>query len=327
MRIKTQTKLILLFLVLLTLDFVIAGQCVYNYKIYFGNGVFTSKKDAAITLDRLEQKITPHIPASLKSRVTFDVMYSDNSLIDLLEVFKQKKMEAFWDFVHGHGNPDEYKKYQEVIRNIFRTSNLLAPTIVTQKLQYESDLSNNTKAITVAHSQGNLYFNNVMDVIQTDKTPLEDYISTVAVATPASHVFANKSYITLVRDLVIAFVTNALPGKYTNFNSMLNLDTLNHKFLPSYLKGSSTGPSIVEATIKELRNMDDRAEPWTDPSLEDTTCMQWFNAANIDTEDKEQCLIDCTTKPTDSMATFNCNLDCKKFCHCTIKDNKSNFLF
>ena len=120
------------------------------------------------------------------------------------------------------------------ITDIIATYNLDVSTMIKGYREDSLDLKHNV--LLVAHSQGNLFGNQMYDLLTAEE---KDRFKMVSVATPANNVTGNYSldapYTTIVADYTIAFIKNSFPGNASGFG---------HTFVDSYLNSHITPTRI-----------------------------------------------------------------------------------
>jgi hypothetical protein len=104
----------------------------------------------------------------------------------------------------------------------------------------EADLKEGKRVLLVAHSQGNLFANQLMQAYQGD-SKYKNSIAMIGLGSPAGETFSNTIYQTADDDRII----NILRGKFLNAILQANVDNdpgvfgdfrdiTNHMFIPSY---------------------------------------------------------------------------------------------
>lgn len=243
-----------------------------RFEIGFFNGVLTNKKTAKSLARELESRSGYH--------VTVFYNHTNGLVQDLLEVFEQRMTEMpagarnaysynlFYDFLHGDSKTltaasVDYPELQNAARKfraaiprieasaIKRTETLADYAEHTQQLK--SMLSVTSRAILVAHSQGNLFVNHAFESVDVDR---QKRIGIVHVA-PASKVLHGKYVLAdndfIIRDLGTLFAPKpnvAIPA-YSPF------DFTGHGFSEIYINPSLKPYSMVMSDIKaeELKSL------------------------------------------------------------------------
>lgn len=118
--------------------------------------------------------------------------------------------------------------------------------------QYRSEIAAGNKVVSLAHSQGNFYANEVYRVLYEGEQPLETRsVGVVGVATPASEVGGDGPYTTLERDIILLvrkfepaqLPANIAAGECAGEGELL---VRCHAFVESYLGFEATRGKILE---------------------------------------------------------------------------------
>ncbi len=130
--------------------------------------------------------------------------------------------------------------------------------------RYVADLRSGKKVIVIAHSQGNLFANEVIDTIGRKKLSLSNSIAAIGVASPAARVVGSNIYITAHDDRIIDGL------RFKLFNSNLNRNVLesnidndigilkdprswfNHLFIEDYFDSRLPSRKKIDEKMKEL---------------------------------------------------------------------------
>ncbi len=237
--------------------------------IYFGNGVWNTKKQAEISRKELEERIIkreiikgdPTLAAKYGT-VKLAYNWSDGWDIDLVETFYQlkeagqlskKTFFVLMDELITKRAADLYGEDLKTMRNLLLqaiTSHEQTNVDIMLEKYYNESFRYSHRVLLVSHSQGNLFANRVYDSI--DPEGYKDYFANVQVASPASSVHAAKgTYITGWVDPII----NPIPG---SMKHNATLDGIGgHAFVAAYLDSKDTYQKIVQAIKEELAALDD----------------------------------------------------------------------
>lgn len=228
-------KIIVLFILAFTL-FANDGGC--KLDVYFGNGVWNTKKQAIGSMKTLKKFMQTNDFQRFSvtdEGVTYDFKYAHNETYgyvnDLLENFWQlyesgQISELYFSFIANaldgidNTNPNR-EAFVQRIQNIIAQYQIDAAKMYAQ-YQTESFSKNHT-VLLVAHSQGNLFGNKMYELQSADE---KKKFQMVSVATPADHVPNGVNYTTLDYDLVIKAISGSLPANANGFG---------HTFVDSYL--------------------------------------------------------------------------------------------
>ena len=171
--------------------------------IFFLNGVKTSLasgQDSQIALSSFMRRRVALLYNQTRGLFGF---------YDALEVTAQKynePVEKFRDWIYGNRllnivvNIDAAAHFAGLLSTIV-TAEAQAEDLATFRAKYEQYKKANFKTVIVAHSQGNLFANQLYDMISSDpKTPKKDGkvcgLDVVAVGTPANRTVGSGVYVT-----------------------------------------------------------------------------------------------------------------------------------
>jgi hypothetical protein len=104
------------------------------------------------------------------------------------------------------------------------------------QLYRNESFSNNNNVLLVAHSQGNLFANDVYGLLTDDE---KKRFQIVGVGVPADHIVTGNNYVTFTFDPIIQPIPNSLPANVSGFG---------HTFVPSYLDEGNTDAATAIAT-------------------------------------------------------------------------------
>ncbi len=209
-----------------------AAQCSsVGYTIATVNGIFSTENDARNNMEVLMYVFDQSFNGE---PINFQYLYNPTHLAGL-----------------GDLADSAYQKYFE---NETVTDYDLIEMIKSAAIKV-----NTQKLLLVAHSQGNFYANSFYDSV-ADKAggiPAQS-LGIFAVATPASRIAGNGSWLTSDTDKVIAGLVSDVPGRKImppNTHIVLGPDdsTLGHDFSSIYLK--YRGPEIVSAIRSSLQKL------------------------------------------------------------------------
>ncbi len=254
-------NIIWIFIVIFPLNFQVMNSFAYEngVTVFFGNGMFNTKKKAIDSRDIIEKRIRAELPSvDLRFRCTYNQQELDNltgvpavdfvatGIGQFFEVLVQKQVDKvglFWDMLSGaEAAPDWFEEMMgKLASSVSEISYVVDEDLSTHVALYENQTSAGRKVIVVAHSQGNFYANLAHAAMTVGD------IEIVAVATPARYVAGDGEHITLTNDLVIGAVRlldeDTLEPNTINESS---IDWTGHSFIDSYLYGEVSGPRIIE---------------------------------------------------------------------------------
>ena len=238
-------------------------------KIYFINGVLASKAAAVASKKAIENAYKPQLEKLYPNeQFIFEVSYNYSAkdegfgtgVFDFIEFFQQRLAELslkfekyiapqyFNAFISGNWEdilndsqvqPGDLAKLKTLHSNAmnFYTSNWPNKSDSDSHVrQYVNDLTEGKRVILIAHSQGNMFAQRAMTILEP-RYGLS--IGMIGVASPASVEMGNSSHYTATDDRVIQFLrnfTDVLEANVENdpgvWNDSRDLD--NHGFLKSY---------------------------------------------------------------------------------------------
>jgi hypothetical protein len=241
------------------------GQCFYTSAVVFGNGILTTRNDAArslqVMIDRLSDYFAPYELQSIDQEIAYNT--TGGALADLIESIAQEQQTnpgitwlLFWLAVFGVG--DVF--LLALVVDLYLTS--IGTITELQDLSEQLDLYRGItdaggRVILVAHSQGTLFANLSYDQLTPDE---QQHMKVYGAAVVASRI-PGGAYTTLQTDLVVAGVTTAeflvglpIPLPPNTVNSADAPDTLGHNFVTSYLNGDHSGPAIMDFVADQIRS-------------------------------------------------------------------------
>jgi len=234
-------KIILILLFSLTL-FAKSDSC--KLDVYFGNGVWNSSEQAEESMEELKAFMQMNNTMrflKVDDGTTYEFLSAHNAphgyIDDMIETYWQLKESGqisqgyFTNMTATLNKTDgSISTYTQRINNIISMYNLDISTMI--KSYREDSLNLKHNVLLVAHSQGNLFGNQMYALLTAEE---KDRFKMVSVATPANNVTGNYSldapYTTIVADYTIAFIKNSFPGNASGFG---------HTFVDSYLNSHIT---------------------------------------------------------------------------------------
>lgn len=207
--------------------------------VYFGNGVWNTKdqaKDSMNDMFKFLKEENPNYFSIADEDVTYSIKYMHNKpygyIEDLIETYWQLYVngqisEGYFTFVTRVLNILDFNfDFQNKIKDIVNNYHLNLTEMYDKYREESFDLKHNV--LLVAHSQGNLFGNQLYNTLSVEE---KKKFTMVSVGTPASHVLGNTSsfnapYTTLNGDYLIKSISNSLPS---------NAGGLGHTFVDSYL--------------------------------------------------------------------------------------------
>lgn len=270
-----KTKLILLsFFILFSLPIKA------DYVIGYVNGVANTRVQAWRSLQKLEEKVEKDYTQLLTEKIKYRLFWNEThgALEDVLEVFKQKAEESpefkdkseFWSafikLLKGEDVTDSLNTillsnvnaFLQDVRNkiqdhtIDKTS--VRYTETDSKLKMHADRYTNRcdKILLVAHSQGNLFTNEIYDYIVNKQKYTSNNIKTVHVAVPTEPI--KGDYWTSSTDQIINAIrlidTNVQPANIDDIPLDSIFATGGHSFNGVYL----TYPSSLSKIMTSIDN-------------------------------------------------------------------------
>ena len=239
-------------IILLTLTVTIFASDACKLDVYFGNGVWNTRKQAEESKKELRKFMLKHNPdrfliAEEDTTYSFNVAYNkgEGTTDDLLETFWQlHESGQVGDFYFGfitrildvanilsHEEEEDYRSRMAAIAAKAYTN-----TQEILQLYRDTSLSNNNNVLLVAHSQGNLFANDAYSFLTDDE---KKRFQVVGVGVPADHIATGNDYVTFTFDYVIQAVSGHLPANVGGFG---------HTFVNSYLDEANTDAATAIAT-------------------------------------------------------------------------------
>ena len=249
-------SIFILFLIVLNLH---ANTEACKTDVYFGNGVWNDREDAKESMKKLKEFVqieNPNFFSVSNEDVTYSIKYmhnkTDGKIEDLIETYWQlyvngQVSEGYFTFVARVLNVLDFNfDFQAKIKDIINNYHLNLTEMDDRYRKESFDLNHNV--LLVAHSQGNLFGNQLYNTLSTEE---KKRFTMVSVGTPASHVLgntssSNASYTTLNGDYLIKSISNSLPS---------NTDGFGHTFVDSYLAtGNFTSRANIIQDINDAVN-------------------------------------------------------------------------
>ncbi len=245
-------KLLLSLLFSATL-FATTNSCMLD--VYFGNGVWNTKKDAKKSAKKLMKFMQDHNPerfflAENNTTYSFKLAYNHKygTLTDLIETYWQlyesgQISEGYFTFVARtlDGSRTE-ASFLENLKEIIVQSD---GDMNTMYANYQSEsFSQNHNVLLVSHSQGNLFANKIYAILEDQE---KQHFRNVAIATPADRVFSGGKYITLDSDPIIGAIPDSLPGNASGFG---------HAFVDAYINNDDSAAKMSIAFNEAVELLD-----------------------------------------------------------------------
>ena len=255
-----------------------AQNCtVVGTAVFYVNGVWVTTRDDAD--NSLTDDLAPRFDVRRQNTVLqnecidYVLAYNQSELYlgDLLEAGVQilgGAMSHFWRFWAGLDPlPDWFQQQAlSITQSIDNATYVLDGDLREHVKLYRQSLSNGHRVAVVAHSQGNLYANAAFNILYDGldgQAPLTTQsFGVAAVATVANFVEGDGPYTTSFGDvvidgLIIAALRLGLPSPLlpNTFGLPSLADPTGHLFVPSYLEGSSTGPSVLQDLLDVILSL------------------------------------------------------------------------
>jgi len=243
-------------------------------KTYFVNGVWNTKPTARFSLTRIKQAYGQQLKEQYPDQsfeFTLAYNYSFGKVQDLVEVIAQKERElglesndltprqylALYMTAQALNNNESDNDLPPALR-----SRLLSVTVedyfaaqfteavnadeIVQKLR--NDLLEGSRAIMIAHSQGNLYAGEAMRSLMNEYTA---NINMVGVASSSRELYNENLYYTAYDDRVINKLRDyyeVLPANVDNDPGVFDdkRDISNHQFIPSYFAEGLVSRTLID---------------------------------------------------------------------------------
>ena len=259
--------------------------------IVYGNGIRTTKTQARYELEYLLEKLQPYLeqrsidpaifsPGCLAYDSTYiesqaGQLFSINTLLQLWQGYSQTQIEPVQEFWYWLSNaPLAPSWFNQIEQNLGMAigdgvSVVLQPDIFSQLQMYQAallqpptgslgDAAKYQTLVVVAHSQGNLYANQVYDLLFPSISSFgASRFKLISIATPADHVAGGGPYTTLTND-PIWLVSGALPSNTDNGPCIdetcptILPNIAFHDFTSSYLDGQVSGPQILNEVVAAI---------------------------------------------------------------------------
>ncbi|MCH9812446.1 MAG: DUF1566 domain-containing protein [Epsilonproteobacteria bacterium] len=258
-------KIILLFL----FSWIFTLNLFAGTDIYFGNGVWNSKKQAEesrLYFDEfiIQKEIIKNDPILVKKyEVKLAYNWGQGMMTDVLETFYQLKEAGqvndlhFFTVVYAltKGNipvtlaASAAKALYEPLNRDWEQGNV---DEMWEKY-YNESFKLSHRVLLVSHSQGNLFANRIYEII--NPTEYKKYFANLQVASPANEIKATKGdYVTLVGDPII----NPIPGSMSgNANGEPG-----YAFIEAYLMQSDPLQKIINNLTTLLPTIESTVSQW-----------------------------------------------------------------
>jgi len=215
--------------------------------------MFTEKRDAEKSLNKLEETIDLIYQGSNKIEYNIAYNQNENVLFQIFEVVSQKGIDIwsnFYSYLSGIKDaPSWFRDAMIETSKLFDKFNYILDADLQKQVEaYQKDLDEDKKVIVIAHSQGNFYANRAYGNLNNPNFKI------VSVATPANKVAGDGRYTTSTDDLIIKAVTSidvsTLYPNTTNTNK--TSDGLGHSFLDHYMQGNKSNEKIFDDIEKAM---------------------------------------------------------------------------
>jgi hypothetical protein len=222
--------------------------------IYFGNGMFNSKRDANESRRALQNRIWES--GLSKSEVHFSYNLNEPAIEELLQVASQKDEEngrMFWRYLSNLSlAPEAFRQLaRDISRKFDQNRYVHDPDLRNHVAAYRSEIKEGKSVLIIAHSQGNFYANAAWNILN-DENSAAAKVSIVGVAAPVREIAGGGPYTTLTQDIIIAAVrglAETLPANVSNSKNSLS----GHEFISQYLDGDHSGPKIIADIRKSIQ--------------------------------------------------------------------------
>ncbi len=247
-----------IFFLLFSFPSVVNAYCEQaNFSVFFANGMFNSREDALTSYKAYRDQF--HYAERKTLSILFDRKFiaynTDEALLNqLLEVARQKSTDveiSFWKYLSRLNQaPDWFQVLAAQIQNnIVLKEIFLNLDLQVQIDQYVKILNiPNSHIITIAHSQGNFFTNFAFMKIKASHPEFVSRINMVSVATPASEVFNDGRYTTLISDCIMA----KMPGALAANLSVEKPGFCDHSFVDHYLNRPEPLEKINKDVLSEI---------------------------------------------------------------------------
>lgn len=211
-----------------------------------------TRLSAKLSLDEIERALADELSLEEFEALEFAVTYNPTAGLysDLLEAAVQElnlDSTSFWQFLLGvEPMPQPFQSLlEEITATVHEITLVEQQTLDNYVSFYKTQICQGKKVVLVAHSQGNLFGNEVFDSLTENE---KASFGIVSVATPAHFVagddrFVGDNHTTLEEDLIIEAIRIAkflvgaplpMPANVNNLFSNL-FDPLGHSFQKSYM--------------------------------------------------------------------------------------------
>lgn len=233
--------------------------------IFSVNGVLTDAGGAQENSDILEERYLAAFPSELTGP-RFKVLHNPSGkkllvgaggAIDFIEVLMQQTGLGISRLIRWvMGLELIAEPYNTAIGQIMSNAavsgyNADFTTLNNMLLRINADINQGSKVLLVAHSQGNLWANSTISLV--NNTTARAALAQVGVAVPDSRLEKSSvAHITLTEDFAIRPIPFALPANVTNGYSFLNIlsRTLGHNYGSAYMDSGSPSESRILHAVK-----------------------------------------------------------------------------
>ena len=263
------TRSFALFLTLLFLSCSVFSQsaqvCSAERVIFSVNGVLTDAGGAQENSDILEERYLaayPTEPSAPRFKVLHNpsgkkLLFGVGGVIDFIEVLMQQTglgISRLIRMVMGLELITE--PYNSVIGQVMSNAavsgyNADPGTLNNMLLRINADINQGSKVLLVAHSQGNLWANSVIALV--NNTTARGALAQVGVGVPDSRLEKSPvSHVTLTEDFIIRPIPFSLAANETNGYSFLGIlsRTLGHNYVSAYMDSGTASESRILNGVK-----------------------------------------------------------------------------
>ena len=298
------------------------SECLDSLQTFFVNGVFNSFKEADESRKQLQLFLSDldlsSYGLSLEGREVELVHNETYFLLDLFEAYAQKQLETQLNFFRWMRNSEIWpSRWVQLYADLLEQANIAyrssSPVInQLERLISEVIILEESKALVVAHSQGNFFANDAIDRIRHSIQIHWEWdqrkAQLISVASPASKVEGGGVHTTLTSDGIIKLIPFALPGNVQNRSPKPGL--VDHKFVNHYLKGDGSGQQILDQ-IKQQAEVLGRVG-----KEEYRACKKWYGGSALSGDHAETCIENCKDEAEKSKEFFYCQYSCEAICTC-----------
>jgi hypothetical protein len=270
--------------------------CAADRVIFSINGVLTDAGGAQENSDLLEEQYLAAYPAD-RTTTRFKVLHNPSAkyvaggtgaVLDFMEVLSQQTGLAYSRLIRMLAGLEPIAEpYNTIIGQALSNAavtlyNPDAATLRNMLLRVNADINQGSKVLLVAHSQGNLWANSVIALV--NNAAARAALAQIGVAVPDSRLEKSPvSHVTLTEDWVIRPIPFALGANVSNSYSVPEIlsRTLGHNFISAYL--DSGKPSALRV-IQSVKSGFNGLTAVPDPSGQGpfTVTMSWGAQPDVD---------------------------------------------